>query len=244
MEHVVVTASAIRILVVEDDASIRETLADLLQGEGYEVTTADSAEAGLRLLSSQRFELILTDYALPGRTGTEMVSEARRSELLHGAPVIVITAHPTIDNPERLEVIRKPLDVDVFLSRISELLLPARGRLVAATRDWLAEYGDRSNKVGTARLELVLYISAYSPSSVKALRNVQRVLGKYAAEHVQFTVCDLSVEPAGAGDADKIAFTPTLVKRRPEPRTWILGDLENTQVLEDLLTHSGVEQRK
>ncbi len=93
-------------------------------------------------------------------------------------------------------------------------------------------------------VELILYISAYSPSSLKALRNMRRLLESYNLERVEFRVCDLSKEPSGTGDADKIAFTPTLVKRRPEPRTWILGDLDNASVVEDLLTHSGVERRK
>ncbi|MFL5318517.1 MAG: response regulator [Myxococcaceae bacterium] len=237
------SALGLKILLVEDDSSIRETLTDLLVAEGYEVSAAERAEHGLELLSHHRFDLLLTDYALPGLTGTQMVSSARAQGLLNGTPVLVVTAHPTIDNPLSLEVIKKPLDVDQFLGRIAELVAPARGRLVNATRDWLSSYSDRSLAVSNP-VELVLYISAYSPSSLKALRNVQRLLQKFDARHLTFTICDLSKEPAEAGEADKIAFTPTLVKRWPEPRTWILGDLENTQVLEDLLTHSGVELAK
>jgi hypothetical protein len=204
--------------------------------------TAEHAEAGLKVLSANRFELVLTDYALPGNTGTWMVAEARRTGLLQGARTIVITAHPTIDNPEKLEVIRKPLDVDDFLARIHALLGPARSKVMDATRDWFSQYVGGTR--GDRKLELVLYISANSPSSLRAVRNLQAVLERYDMKQIDFRICDLSREPGDAGAEDKIAFTPTIVKRWPEPRTWILGDLENITVLEDLLLVSGVEKRQ
>lgn len=239
-----VTAPAPRILVVEDDASIRETLQDLLSSEGYDVVAAEHADGGLKLLQKGPVDLVLTDYALPGHTGTWMVAEARKRDLLGKAQTVVITAHPTIDNPERLDVIRKPLDVDDFLDRIHKMLAPVRVQAVAATKEWFSEYVRKTGLEGDARVQLVLYISAYSPASLKALRNVQKLLERYDAKHIDFRICDLSREKSDAAEEDKIAFTPTLVKRKPDPRTWILGDLDNTQVLEDLLVLSGVEIRK
>lgn len=230
-----------KILVVEDDTSIRETLQDLLVSEGYDVSAADHAEAGLKLLAEGPVHLVLTDYALPGGTGTWMIAEARKRAILGKALVLVITAHPTIDNAEGLEVIRKPLDVDEFLSRVHTLLAHVRGQVVSTSQDLFARYlkPEQSTKV-----ELVLYISAHSPSSLKAMRNVQRMLNRYETKDIQFRICDLSKEPPQAAEEDKIAFTPTLVKRKPDPRTWILGDLDNAQVLEDLLILSGAELKK
>jgi len=57
---------------------------------------------------------------------------------------------------------------------------------------------------------------------------------------VKFTVCDLGRDPL-AGDADRIAFTPTLVKRFPEPRMWVLGNLREPEILADLLRVCGVD---
>lgn len=239
----------LKILIVEDDASIRETLADLLESEGYAVSTADSAEAGLKVLNGLKVDLLLTDYALPGNTGTWMVENARKQGLLRDVPAVVISAHPRLDNPERLEVMKKPLDVDQFLERVAALLEPARRRLAEATVDQLVPFSAERKAAMPDRVqpptsvELVLYISTYSPSSLKALRNVQRVLSRYEPSLVTLRVCDLSKEPPGAADEDRIAFTPTLVKRKPGPRTWILGDLENTKVLEDLLAVSGMESK-
>jgi two-component system response regulator GlrR len=51
---------------------------------------------------------------------------------------------------------------------------------------------------------------------------------------VRLTVCDLAADPEAA-DADNVVFTPTLVKRQPLPRTWILGDLTRPETVKDLL---------
>jgi hypothetical protein len=59
-------------------------------------------------------------------------------------------------------------------------------------------------------------------------------VSRFASSRVQLTICDLSQEPTG-GDADSVAFTPTLVKRSPGPRTYILGHLANPEVLVELL---------
>ena len=58
-----------RILVAEDEENIRETLADLLSGEGYEVTTAADGEAAIAAWSgaSEPFDLVMLDVMMPGR---------------------------------------------------------------------------------------------------------------------------------------------------------------------------------
>jgi hypothetical protein len=55
---------------------------------------------------------------------------------------------------------------------------------------------------------------------------------------------DLAKEQAQSANEDRIAFTPTLVKRWPEPKMWVLGDLEDSTVLADLLGHAGVEPQR
>jgi circadian clock protein KaiB len=97
-----------------------------------------------------------------------------------------------------------------------------------------SEAGDR------ARIELVLYISAASPSSVRAVANLQRLLRRYRSGQVSLSVRDLTEDPS-CGDADQIAFTPTLYKREPAPPMWILGDLSRPEPLLELLSFHGVE---
>src|SRR5216117_3914816 len=74
------------ILVVDDDAGIRENIADLLSSENYEVVSAANADEAMRVLESQRIDLLLTDFQMPGRNGIELIEAARRG---HPAPETV-----------------------------------------------------------------------------------------------------------------------------------------------------------
>ena len=56
-------------------------------------------------------------------------------------------------------------------------------------------------------------------------------------------MCDLTESPAG-GDHDSVIYTPTLVQRGPGPRTWIVGNLDQDELLVELLELNGVERRK
>jgi hypothetical protein len=87
---------------------------------------------------------------------------------------------------------------------------------------------------------MVLYISPDSPPSLKAQRNMERLLRGFRAAEIAFEVLDVAQEPEGA-EKDNVVFTPTLVKRRPEPRAWILGDLSDPAVVTDLLHMCGIE---
>jgi circadian clock protein KaiB len=94
-------------------------------------------------------------------------------------------------------------------------------------------------KIAGPTVELVLYISSASPSSVRAVANARRILRGYNSTQVSLSICDLTADPSAAED-DRIAFTPTLCKRAPSPPMWILGDLAHPQPLVELLEFYGV----
>jgi DNA-binding NtrC family response regulator len=83
------------ILVVDDEAEIREGLEALLSSEGFEVTPAESGEAGLARLEEQPFDLLLLDVSLPDRNGLELLREIRRRDPF--LAIILITAYGSID---------------------------------------------------------------------------------------------------------------------------------------------------
>ena len=83
------------ILVVDDEAEIREGIEALLASEGFEVSLADSGEAGLRKLEDHPFDLMLLDVSLPDRNGIEMLPEIRRRD--PNLPVILITAFGSVE---------------------------------------------------------------------------------------------------------------------------------------------------
>jgi DNA-binding response OmpR family regulator len=234
--------TGLRILVVEDDDAVCKSLLALLEIEGYEVRCAASATDGIEELQRNVFDLVITDYNLPNGTGSWMVREARKSGRLEGTPVILMTGHPDPDVAADVSLFRKPFDLDTFLRRVHELLGPAREQELARARKQM-ETSHVTEAATESRAEFVLYISAASPSSLKAVKNMQRLLSTYDGRQVKFIIRDLSREGFEAAEEDRIAFTPTLVQRRPTPRVWIIGDLENTQVVEDLLSVAGVSRR-
>ena len=83
------------ILVVDDDADIREVLGDRLESLGYRVLAAETARAGLELLERQNPQLVLLDIEMPDMNGIDMLREIRRKE--HDVTVVMITAYGTIE---------------------------------------------------------------------------------------------------------------------------------------------------
>ncbi len=82
------------VLIIDDEAEIRESLQTLLELEGFAVETAATGEAGLQRIGEHPFDLILLDLTLPGRNGMEILAEIRAQET--GLPVIMITSYGTV----------------------------------------------------------------------------------------------------------------------------------------------------
>ena len=92
------------VLIIDDEAEIRESLQTLLELEGYDVEAAGSGEEGLARVEERPFDLVLLDLALPDRNGMEVLAHLRA----HDAQlcIIMITAYGTVENaapPEKLQ---------------------------------------------------------------------------------------------------------------------------------------------
>ena len=85
-----------RILMIDDEAAIRESIETLLTLEGFSVALAGEGMAGLDLLSRHEFDLLLLDLSLPGESGIDLLPRIR--ELQPKLPVIMITAYGTVGN--------------------------------------------------------------------------------------------------------------------------------------------------
>jgi CheY-like chemotaxis protein len=216
------------ILIVEDQEDVRRMLVMALSIEGHHVHDACNADEGLQRLKQGRYQLVLTDYAMPGRTGSSMLLEASQLGLLDHTAAIIITAHPDVQEIPGIEIITKPLDLDKFLVQVRQLLgameQPARAISPATPRP----------------VELVLYVSSASAASMQARRAVQDVLADFDPAHVTLTVHDLLDDPL-AGEVDHVAFTPTLVRRYPRPRVWLLGAIREPGMVAEMLHACGVE---
>jgi DNA-binding NtrC family response regulator len=111
-----------RILIIDDEASIRESLETLLTLEGYNIETAPEGDTGLDLIDRRSYDLVLLDLALPGKNGLEVLHLIREHH--PDLPVIMITAFGKVDNV--VEAIRtgaqnfvqKPWDNEKLLADI------------------------------------------------------------------------------------------------------------------------------
>src|SRR5215208_5235152 len=121
-----VTMSRKSILVVDDEKSQREILEMILSGEGYDVTTAASGEAALRIARERRFDLALTDLKMTGMDGIELLSKllAFDSSII----VILLTAHGSIDSAKEalrrgaFDYLEKPFEREALLDTIRRAL--------------------------------------------------------------------------------------------------------------------------
>jgi len=233
----------LKVLYVEDDPDIQDALRDVLEGAGYQVSTASTGAAGLEALRKERFHLVISDYNLPDFNGGRMLSLAAEAGLMECESVI-LTGASHLEGTTGHRVIRKPIDVDKFLLRIHDILAPVRTQEFQKARANLERsMVDVQADKPSARIEFILYISEASPASLRALRNLERLLANYEPSQFTLKVVDLSREQPPSLEQDRIAFTPTLVRRAPGPRIYLLGALDHIEAVVDLLSDSRVERK-
>jgi DNA-binding response OmpR family regulator len=121
-----------RLLLVEDDHMIGETVVDVLRAENFAVDWIKDGLAAQSLLRSQSYDLVLLDLALPGKDGIEVLRALRAAKLR--IPVLVATARDSVE--QRIagldagadDYVLKPYDLGELLARVRALLRRAAGR--------------------------------------------------------------------------------------------------------------------
>lgn len=118
-----------KILVVDDEASIVETVENKLRKEGYTVFSADSAEEAMRLYKLVKPDLLVLDVMLPQRSGTELASALRKDS---NVPIIFLTAKASED--DRVEglgmaddYVTKPFSLAELAARVKSVLRRTTG---------------------------------------------------------------------------------------------------------------------
>jgi len=137
--------SSTKVLVVDDELSMREFLSILLEGEGYCVDQAEDAEAALSLLGRERYELVISDVSMPGLDGIALLG--RIKELSPGTAVLMITAFTTAEQAVEAmklgayDYISKPFKVEEVKVLVSKAL--QNRDLVEENRRLKAEVSER-----------------------------------------------------------------------------------------------------
>ncbi len=106
-------------LIVDDEESIRKTLADVFEDEGWQSITAENGKVGLQLFTKRQPDLVLLDVWMPGMDGIETLQKMR--QLNSKAPIVIMSGHGTIETAVRatklgaFDYLEKPLSLDKLI---------------------------------------------------------------------------------------------------------------------------------
>lgn len=132
-----VEADKLRVLIVDDETSVRTLLSEVLQGQGYEVSVASSGEEAIDLARQKPFEIVITDMRMPGISGVEVIQHVKN--INSECCVIVITAYASVESAVEAirrgayDYITKPFNIAtmrIIVDRAAE-----RQRLLKEARD-------------------------------------------------------------------------------------------------------------
>jgi two-component system, NtrC family, response regulator AtoC len=179
------TASKPSILVVEDEPKLRRLLELQLADEGFRARTAESAEAGLTLANQEPFDLVVSDFKLPGMTGLEFLQALKRVNA--NLPVVIMTAYGTVESAVDAmkagasDYVLKPFS-------LAELVLVIRKELAArelreenrALREALGQRYQYKNVVAQSeRMQAVLaLVERVAPTNATVLLGGESGVGK------------------------------------------------------------------
>ncbi len=171
-----------RILLVEDDADVAESIRNVLIEEGYFVETAARGDEGIHRACTDSFDSVLTDLRLPGMDGLEVVRAVRKSKAR--LPIIVMTAHGTTEtaiNAMKLgafEYLLKPVEIPELLSVLDRAVRASRQMTVPV--ELRESVAGRDALVGQSRAMQLIYkeIGRVAPANVPILIRGETGTGK------------------------------------------------------------------
>ena len=114
-----------KILVVEDDADIREIIAHILTDEGFEPILCKNEKNIFDVIRAHNPDVILLDVIKPTHQGTELCRSIKAAETTKHIPVIVLSTHAKIDDVKEVcadEVVKKPFDISLLVDVVKQQL--------------------------------------------------------------------------------------------------------------------------
>lgn len=171
-----------RILIIDDERSIRNTLKDILEFEKHEVELAEDGKKGFELAKSQKFDLIFSDIKMPEIDGIELLPMLKESN--EDVPVVMISAHGNIETAVEclkkgaFDFVEKPIDLNRLLITVRNAL--DKTTLVAETKVLKKKIDKKYEMVGASpEIEKVReMIARVAPTDARVLITGQNGTGK------------------------------------------------------------------
>ena len=115
-----------RVLVVDDDDAIRNVVAQTLEFEGYEVTTATNGRQALDAVRANQPDAVVIDLMMPVMSGWEFLEACHKEELCDGTPVLIMSAYRNLDQAApglaANACIAKPFDLNLLIDAVERLV--------------------------------------------------------------------------------------------------------------------------
>ena len=182
-----------KILIIDDERAIRNTLKDILEFEGYTVEVAENGRIGLDKALNKTFDLIFTDIKMPEMDGMEFLHTYHSANQQNGneeAPVVMITGHGSVDTAVEalksgaFDFIQKPLDLNRLLVTTKHAL--EHQSLVQETKVLRKKVGKRNQMIGDspAISRVRAIIDKVAPTEARVLITGSNGTGKEVVAHL------------------------------------------------------------
>ena len=176
-----------KILVIDDERSIRNTLSDILSLEGHKVDVAEDGEQGFKKASESKFDAVFCDIKMPKMDGLEVLAKLHDS--FPELPIVMISGHGDIDTAVEsikngaFDYIQKPLDLNRLLVTLRNAL--DRSTLVAETKTLKKKVNTKYKMIGEtpAMLKVKEMIERVAPTDARVLITGSNGTGKEAVAH-------------------------------------------------------------
>jgi len=171
-----------KILVIDDERSIRNTLKDILEFEKHQVTLAENGKLGLEAAQNSVFDLIFSDIKMPEMDGIELLVQLKEKEI--EVPIIMISGHGNIETAVEcikkgaFDFIEKPIDLNRLLVTVRNAL--ERNNLVAESKTLKKKVGNKHQMIGASpAIEKVrMMIERVAPTDARVLITGDNGTGK------------------------------------------------------------------
>jgi DNA-binding NtrC family response regulator len=171
-----------KILIIDDERSIRNTLKDILEFEKHQITLAENGKQGLETAQNSFFDLIFSDIKMPEMDGIELLVHLKEMNI--EAPIVMISGHGNIETAVEcikkgaFDFIEKPIDLNRLLITVRNAL--ERNNLVTETKTLKKKIAKRHQMIGsTTAIEKVrLMIERVAPTDARVLITGDNGTGK------------------------------------------------------------------